>query len=88
MTYIDTTFIEKYTTNTNTPNRTGKLYSENFGKLRTESENFGQNRKTDKYAVCTLKVDKLVGHLKEGKTGRFAKTVLRRPISTIHALQS
>ena len=25
--------------------------------------------------VCTLKVDEIVGHLKKGKTGRFAKTV-------------
>ena len=52
MTYINTTFIEKYTTLI----------------LRTELENF-----VDKYAVCT--VDKVVGHLKKGKTGRFAKTV-------------
>ena len=65
MTYIDTTFIEKYTTNTNI--------------LRTEPENF-----VDKYAVCTLKVDEVVGHLKKGKTCRFAKTVfyfLRADIS-------
>ena len=37
--------------------------------LRTEPENFVDN------AVCTLKVDKVVGHLKKGKTRRFAKTV-------------
>ena len=52
MTYIDTTFIEKYTTNTNI--------------LRTEPENF-----VDKYAVCTLKVDEVVGHLKKGKDWSF-----------------
>ena len=38
--------------------------------LRTEPENF-----VDKYAVCTLKVDEVVGHLKKGETDRFAKMV-------------
>ncbi len=29
----------------------------------------------DKYAVCVLLHDRVVGHLKRGKSGRFAKTV-------------
>ena len=29
----------------------------------------------DKYAVCVLLNDRVVGHLKRGKSGRFAKTV-------------
>ena len=29
----------------------------------------------DKYAVCMLLGDKVVGHLKRGKSGRFAKTI-------------
>ena len=30
---------------------------------------------TDKYAVCVLKDGKVVGHLKKGSNGRFAKTI-------------
>ena len=30
---------------------------------------------TDKYAVCILKDGKVVGHLKKGSNGRFAKTI-------------
>ena len=30
---------------------------------------------TDKYAVCVLKDSKVVGHLKKGSNGRFAKTI-------------
>ena len=37
---------------------------------RRESEN-----PTDKYAVCLLKDGKVVGHLKKGSNGRFAKTI-------------
>ena len=29
----------------------------------------------DKYAVCVLLHDRVVGHLKRGKSGRFAKTI-------------
>jgi len=29
----------------------------------------------DKYAVCVMLGDEIVGHLKKGRTGRFAKTV-------------
>ena len=29
----------------------------------------------DKYVVCVMLGDKIVGHLKKGRTGRFAKTV-------------
>ena len=29
----------------------------------------------DKYAVCVLYRNRVVGHLKRGKTGRFAKTI-------------
>lgn len=29
----------------------------------------------DKYVVCVLKGGKVVGHLKRGKSGRFAKTI-------------
>ena len=29
----------------------------------------------DKYAVCVLFCEEVVGHLKKGKTGRFAKTI-------------
>jgi len=38
---------------------------------QTEPENA-----VDKYAVCVLSGEDVVGHLKEGKSGRFAKTVL------------
>ena len=30
---------------------------------------------TDKYAVCVLKDGKVVGHLKKGSNGGFAKTI-------------
>ena len=30
---------------------------------------------TDKYAVCVLKDGKVVGHLRKGSSGRFAKTM-------------
>ena len=33
------------------------------------------NNPVDKYAVCTRKAGKIVGHLKKGRTGRFAKTI-------------
>jgi len=29
----------------------------------------------DKYAVCVMLSDEIVGHLKKGRTGHFAKTV-------------
>ena len=29
----------------------------------------------DKYAVCVMLADEIVGHLKKGRTGRFAKTI-------------
>ena len=34
-----------------------------------------QENPTDKYAVCVLKDGKLVGHLKKGSNGGFAKTI-------------
>lgn len=37
---------------------------------QTEPENV-----VDKYAVCVLSGEDVVGHLKKGKNGRFAKTV-------------
>ena len=33
------------------------------------------NNAVDKYAVCVLKDGEVVGHLKRGKLGRFAKTI-------------
>ena len=33
------------------------------------------NNLADKYAVCTRKDGQVVGHLKKGLTGRFAKTI-------------
>ena len=33
------------------------------------------NNAVDKYAVCVLKDGEVVGHLKRGKRGRFAKTI-------------
>ena len=39
-------------------------------RTRTEPENV-----VDKYAVCVLSGEDVVGHLKKGKSGRFAKTV-------------
>ena len=33
------------------------------------------NNAVDKYAVCVLKDGEVVGHLKSGKLGRFAKTI-------------
>lgn len=39
-------------------------------RARTEPENV-----VDKYAVCVLSGEDVVGHLKKGKSGRFAKTV-------------
>lgn len=39
-------------------------------RTRTEPENV-----VDKYAVCVLLGEDAVGHLKKGKSGRFAKTV-------------
>ena len=29
----------------------------------------------DKYALCVMLGDEIIGHLKKGRTGRFAKTV-------------
>ena len=31
--------------------------------------------RTDKYVVCVLLLDKVVGYLKKGKSGSFAKTI-------------
>lgn len=39
-------------------------------RARTEPENA-----VDKYVVCVLSGEDVVGHLKKGKSGRFAKTV-------------
>ena len=33
------------------------------------------NNAVDKYAVCVLRDGEVVGHLKRGKRGRFAKTI-------------
>ena len=41
-------------------------------KLRTQTE---PENTVDKYAVCVLLDEEVIGHLKKGKTGRFAKTV-------------
>jgi hypothetical protein len=35
----------------------------------------GRSFIVDKYAVCVLLHDRVVGHLKRGKSGRFAKTI-------------
>ena len=43
---------------------------------RREPENM-----EDKYAVCVLKSNAIVGHLKKGQSGRYAKTVLYFPRS-------
>ena len=38
-------------------------------------ENACPKNVVDKYAVCLMLGDEIVGHLKKGRTGRFAKTV-------------
>ena len=40
--------------------------------LRTRPE---PENEIDKYAVAVTKDDKVIGHLKKGKTGRYAKTI-------------
>lgn len=49
-------------------------------RCRAEPENI-----VDKYAVCVLLRDKVVGHLKKEKSGRFAYTIT---IKTIRVLRS
>ena len=39
--------------------------------IETDLENF-----VDKYAICTLNVDEVVGHLKKGKTFSFFQDCL------------
>lgn len=42
------------------------------GSLQTRPE---PENEIDKYAVAVTKDEKVVGHLKKGKTGRYAKTI-------------
>ena len=50
-------------------------YTKTYGPLESIDAQIESNKPVEKYAVCIIKSRNVVGHLKKGANGRFAKTI-------------